>query len=150
MQPTKNNPIDAELTFNYQLYPDASLIIGNAQQAQQLFLKLWECQSRKDGWYVLFLGTKQQFMCWHYLQNFMDTALTVKNIMGTAISINAKQVVVGRMDNEDTAKLTHLDILWISYLLRLAKKRKITFKNYLVLGLNNWCHFLEGEEEFIN
>jgi hypothetical protein len=149
MRNPKNNPTAAELSISYQLHPD-SLTIKDAKQAYELFLKLWECQAHQDGWYVLFLDQKEQFKCWHHLQNFMDIAASAKNIIGTAISINAKQVIVARMDLEDKAKLTHLDILWLIQLLKTGKKRGVVLKDYLVLALHDWCSYQDGEEEFLN
>jgi len=149
MRTPKNNPAAAELTISYQLHPD-NLIVRDANQAHELFSKLWECQGHQDGWYVLFLGQKQQFKCWHYLENFLEIAATAKNIMGTAICVNAKQVVIGRMDLEEKAKLTHLDILWIMELLKTGKKKKIILKDYLVIAVQDWCSYQDKEEEFLN
>lgn len=149
MRNPKNNPITAALSISYQLHPD-QLRIKDAKQAYELFLKLWECQGHQDGWYVLFLGQKQQFKCWHFLENFLDIAASAKNIMGAAIGINAKQVVVARMDLVDKAKLTHLDILWLIELLKTGKKTKVALKDYLVLALKDWCSYQDGEEEFLN
>ncbi|WP_152969636.1 JAB domain-containing protein [Pedobacter sp. Hv1] len=147
MRTPKNNPTAAELSISYQLYAD-SLIIKDAKQAHELFLKLYAYQAHQDGWCVLFLGAKQQFKCWHFLENFLDITASARNIMGTAISINAKQVIVARIDVEPHAKLSHLDILWLIQLLKTAKKKQIVLKDYLVIALEDWCSY--QDEEYVN
>lgn len=148
MQPTKkNNPIEAELSFSYLMHPD-QLMVKDAQQAHALFNQIWQHMLQQDGWYVLFLSAKNEFKCWHHQANFLDIAASAKSIMGTAIAINAKQVIVARIDIVDHAKLSQLDILWLIELIKNGQKKKIKLKDYLVIALKNWCHY--EEDEWVN
>lgn len=139
MQPTQKNqdPTQAQLILNYQLYEE-KLPVTSSAQASALFLQFAKSIQSIDGWYVIFLDKKKRFLCWYNLDNFMDIPVITADIACAAKMVGARHVMMARLDNGKNPNIGYLDICWIAELTKCCEDRKVALEDYLVVTEKEW------------
>ena len=140
MQTKKNELTGAELTKYYNLY-EGQLTVKTSEHASRLFLEFARSINSTDGWYVIFLGKKKNFLCWQNLQNFCETDLIANDITSFAKSIGSKHIYMARLDSGRNCSLCYIDICWIASLHAFLLERNIKLDDYLIVSEQKWCSY---------
>jgi len=84
-------------------------------------------------------------MCWHTLENFLDIPVISADIAGFAKIVNARHIIMARLDGGRNPTVGYIDICWIASMLKACDENHIELNDYIVVTESSWCSYQDGE-----